>query len=230
MVLSTPSKTFSIIGVENPRLSILIATIGRRNDKLIELLNALVPQTEKWEIEVVAYWNCGELKIGPIRQALLEEAQGEYVCFIDDDDKVPAYYCDKIMYALGKDYVGFEVELFNNNNKMPRVFHSIKYGIWHQDDQGYYRGVTHLNPLRRELALLGNFGPTGIGEDETWARTVTPHVRTENYVNLIMYYYLHDSSETMFGGDDRKPQKYKRPEFEHPKFRWHPNSKKEGEM
>ena len=211
------------------RLSILIATIGRRDKQFLKLMERLTPQIERNNVEVIAYWNNGERTIGEIRQALLEEATGEYVCFIDDDDMVPDWYCDEIFYALGKDYVGFQVELFESDTKMKPVYHSIRYGVWHDDETGYYRGVTHLNPIRRELALKGTFAG-GIGEDEMWSRAVTPYVRTENYIDKIMYYYHHSFTDTTFGGVPKKSRVHGRPTFEHPQFRWHQLSKEIGEM
>lgn len=211
-----------------PQLSILIATIGRRSEKFLELVGKLLEQEKDFPIEIVAYWNNGELSIGEIRQRLLESAKGEYVCFIDDDDKVPDYYLAVLLGNLGKDYVGFEVELFNKGRRMPRVFHSIRYTNWHQDDDGYYRGVTHLNPIRRELALLGDFGLEGSGEDQSWSIAVTPHVKTENYIELVMYRYMHDSEESSFGPTKHPPGQYTRPALKHPKFRYHPNSKLKG--
>lgn len=217
-----------------PRLSILIATIGRRNESLMKLLAQLMPQTEGKDIEVIAYWNNGEDSIGHIRDDLLKEAQGEYVCFVDDDDRVPDYYCSEILKALGKDYVGFEVQLFEMElsveRLMPRVFHSIRYGVWHQDDNGYYRGITHLNPIRRELAIQGEFGKQGLGEDESWARTMMPLVKTENYIDKIMYYYHHDHDETTFGGTYHGWKEYSRPDYGHTNFKWHSKSKERGSM
>lgn len=210
------------------KLSILIATLGWRSESFNKLISTLLPQLEGKEIEIVAFWNNGEYSIGDIRQALLEDAKGEYICFVDDDDMVPDWYCDEIISHLGKDYVGFEVELFNEDKKMPRVYHSIRYGVWHNDETGYYRGVTHLNPIKRQLALLGSFGSQGIGEDESWSRTVTPHVRTENYIDKVMYYYYHSNENTAFGGVARNPVLHTRGEINHPQFRYHPLSKLEG--
>lgn len=212
------------------RLSILVATVGRRNDKFVALMRHLMPLTKGLPIEVVAFWNNGERPIGHVRQALLEESRGEYVCFIDDDDWVPDWYCTEIMNALGRDYVGFELALFEKDKKMPRVFHDIKYGLWHEDDKGYYRGVTHLNPIKRNLALLGKFGEQGSGEDESWARVVAPHVKSQVYIDKVMYHYRHDSDETMFGGKTRPEQKYYQPDFTHPHFRYHQKSKLDGRM
>lgn len=213
-----------------PKLSILICTIGPRKESFLRLMDELMPQVSFNDVEVIAYWNNGEKSIGEIRQELLEEAKGEYVCFIDDDDRIPDYYCVEILHNLGEDYVGFEVQLFEKDKLMPRVFHSIRYGVWHQDDQGYYRGITHLNPIKRELAIQGQFGLQGIGEDESWARTMMSLVRTEKYIDKIMYYYHHDADTTTFGGKKLPEQIYHRPDFSHPQFRWHPKSRKRGVM
>lgn len=211
-----------------PKLSILICTIGRRNDQFLKLIDSLRFQIGRKPIEIVGYWNSGEKSIGEFRQALLEEARGKYICFVDDDDTVPLYYCKEILKALGKDYVGFEVDLFEDGMRMPKVVHSLKYGTWHQDDQGYYRGITHLNPVKRELALQGSFSTQGIGEDAAWAGTLRDIVLTENYIDKVMYNYHHSREFTTFGGTHQPPKQYKRPVVEYAKFRWHPNSNTKG--
>lgn len=210
------------------KLSILIATLGRRQDKFNALVESLRPQIENQPVEIIAFWNNGEEPIGYYRDQLLKEAKGEYVCFVDDDDRVPKWYVEEILNNTGADYIGFQVELFNDGELMPPVFHSIKYGVWHQDEDGYYRGVTHLNPIRRSLALKSKF-TGGKGEDENWAIHVTPFVRTEKYINRIMYYYHHDKSDTFFDGDIPKPQTRHRPNIEFTNFKYHPKSKKAGQ-
>lgn len=206
------------------KLSILIASLGRRHKQLQELLDGLMPQVDKFKgnIEVIVYRNNGKQSIGEYRQALLEEAKGRYVCFVDDDDKVPDYYCEEIMNALGKDYVGFKVLLTNNEIERPPVYHSIRYSGWYQDARGYYRGVTHLNPIKRSIALKGDFRNTnGSGEDEIWAVQVRPFVKTENYIDKFMYYYRHNTEDTHFGGVAPKwGLDYPQPIIKSKNFRW----------
>ena len=214
--------------METPKLSILIATQGRRNLKFTNLIREVMRQVRVYrgKIEVIAYWNNGELPIGTIRQQLIEEAKGEYVCFIDDDDEIPDYYCKEILAALGKDYVGFHVKLFNNGVEQRPVFHSLRYQVWTEDDDGFYRGVTHLNPLKREIALQGDFTAQGAGEDAIWAKSIIHLVKTENYITKIMYYYHHNKNDTSFGGDwTYRKTGYRRPIMNHVYFRWHPDSK-----
>lgn len=208
------------------KLSILIATLGARHKKLKELLAVLMPQVDAYngEIEVVAYWNNGELPIGEIRQALLEDAKGEYICFVDDDDMVPEYYCKEIMDNLSEDYVGFKVVLTSEGNKKPPVYHSLRYATWDQDEMGYYRNVTHLNPVRRSLAMQVAFSG-GMGEDGAWAALMKPLVKTERFIDRDMYFYNHYLGETSFGGRrfDLWPQI--REPVDSKNFRYHKNSK-----
>lgn len=211
-----------------PKLSILIATLGHRYNLLQSLLDSLLPQVDKTggQIEVIIYRNNGELAIGQYRQALLEEAKGEYVCFVDDDDGLPDFYCEKILQNLGEDYVGFKVKLSNDGIQRNPVYHSIKYDRWSQDDTGYYRGVTHLNPIRRELALKGRFHANGSGEDENWAKEVQPFVKTENFINEFMYYYYHSSKDSYFSSRQSIHKIFVPPLSAKSKyFRYHPLSK-----
>lgn len=210
------------------KLSILIATQGRRNPKFRLLVKELLHQAKAFRgmIEVVAYWNNGELPIGEIRRALLEEAKGDYVCFVDDDDAVPHYYCQEIIRALGRDYVGFKVKLFNEGVEKPPVYHDLQYQVWTEDDNGYYRGVTHLNPIKREIALQGNFSLDGAGEDANWAKSVVGLVSSQKFINKFMYFYHHDKEDSSFGGSPYyRPSGYRRPAISYKYFRYHPNSK-----
>lgn len=210
------------------KLSILIATQGRRNQSFKRLVKELNYQVQEFrnQIEIVAYWNNGELPIGDIRQALLEEAQGEYVCFVDDDDFVPPYYVREIMKALGKDYVGFRVQLFNNGVEQRPVFHDLQYQVWLDDDNGFYRGVTHLNPIKREIALQGDFSREGAGEDVAWAKSVIHLVKDQEYIDKVMYYYYHSARDTSFGGDwVYRASGYRRPKVNYKSFHYHPLSK-----
>lgn len=210
-----------------PKLSILIATQGRRNEKFVCLLDELKRQiSRKKSIEVIAYWNNGELPIGEIRNALLEEARGEYICYIDDDDWIPEYYIQEILDNMGEDYIGFKVKLYNEGDEQKPVYHDLQYQVWTEDDEGFYRGVTHLNPIKRELALQGEFHNRGSNEDEQWAKSVVDSVKTQKYIDKVMYFYMHDRRDSSFGGDLIYSKKnFQRPKVKYKFFKWHPKSK-----
>lgn len=213
-----------------PRLSILIPTVGERDERFRQLVADLEPQVRahNGQIEVLVYWNNFEKPIAAIRQALVEGARGEYTCFVDDDDKVPPYYCDRIIKAIqsGPDYVGWRMQLWIDGQKMKPTFHSMRYDRWFDDAHGYYRNTSHLNPIKRSIALqvpfTGHDGP----EDVSWARRVAPLVKSEQYIEEPMYFYYYNTQDSIWRGGKMPNRKYSRPALGEC-FRYHPDCKTE---
>ena len=205
--------------------SLLIATHVARHRPFELWLRSLGPQVLPG-MEVVVYWNRGGLNIGTYRQALLDESRGEYVSFADDDDRLPPYFCSEVMAALASkpDYVGFELKFTDRSRptqRTGRAFHSLENNGWSTEPRGYLRDITHLNPIRREIAMKGTF--EGIrGEDRQWAEQIRPYVKTQVYVDRVMYFYDYNRRKSQRGGEyvesPHKPPKL--PEG----FRYHPAS------
>ena len=210
------------------KLSIMIATVGERNERFIRLLDALLPQTTN-DVEVIAYWDNFEKSLGDKRQDILESAKGEYVCNVDDDDMVPEYYCEEILKAIKTkpDYVGWNMKYYEDGVLDRPVIHSLRFDKWWQDEQGYYRNVSHLNPIKRKIALKVPFSiPRGQAEDVPWVSRVAPHVKTEVFIEKPMYYYYHKHADTVWViGYTPQVGKYTRPIINNKHFRYHPNSK-----
>lgn len=123
------------------------------------------------------------------------EATADYINFVDDDDLVAPDYVSSIYPLLGEvDYVGFQLQLYNGgpeqNLKQKPTYHSLRYKLWHDDDNGYYRDISHLNPIKRELAVQAVMEGGG-GEDARWADSMRTLgiVKTEHYVDRVMYHY-----------------------------------------
>lgn len=204
--------------------------MGQREERFLGLLKELMPQVNKYEgrIHVLAYWNNGEKPLGEIRQALVSEATGDYISFIDDDDTVPEYYCDEIFKRLGKvDYIGWQMQAWHNGEKLKPTFHSLRYSTWSEDNRGFYRGISHLNPIKRELALQASFlVPNGIAEDQPWTERVKALVHTEEYIDKVMYNYIHTSGDSIWRGDLKPILNFKRPAVRYKYFSYHPDSPK----
>lgn len=209
-----------------PSWSILIATHVARHRTFDLLVRNLASQVAPHDIEVVVYWNRGGLNIGAYRQALLEESAGEYVSFVDDDDRLPSYFCAEIMGAIESrpDYVGFELKLTDRTKPVQRTgraIHSLEYAGWSTGSGVYQRDITHLNPVRRELAVKGRFDGVS-GEDRRWSEQIRPYVHSQVYVDQVMYFYDFNRRKSQRGGEHTEsPHKPPRlPE----KFRYHPDS------
>jgi len=213
-----------------PKWSILIATVGQRNERFVKLKSILLNQVKdfKGDVEVVAYWNNGEHPLGEIRQALVENARGEYVSFIDDDDMVPNYYCEEVYKHLnGQDYVGWQMQVWHNGDKLKPTFHSLRYDRWYEDGDGFYRNISHLNPIKRDIAIQASFIVSkDVAEDQPWTERVKHLVHTEEYIDKVMYFYRHSTQDSVWHGDLKPILNFKRPVVRNKYFRYHPDSPK----
>lgn len=217
--------------------TLCIATVPQRADKLRRLMALLLPQVEGLPIEILIYYNNFEHTIGYFRQKMMEEARGEYISSIDDDDIIPINFVDEIFPLLdGTAYIGFNVELRDPARSKellkPRpVYHSLKYGEWLEDDDGYYRGVTHLNPILTHLAREASFPEVENGEDYAWTVGVHNYMKstgkeyTEHYINKVMYIYDHWGHEPM---KEMVIKRITKPRYKSKNVRYHPESTKNG--
>jgi hypothetical protein len=211
--------------------TILIPTIGQREHLLLRLLDVLLPQLEPYagEVRVLAWRNNGSPALGEIRDALVRDAGSEYVSFIDDDDLVPEYYVAEVVHALrGRPHhVGFQLEYTTDDGNPEVVDHSLRHGRWHSGKDGtLLRDFTHIDPIRRDIAMRGTFvvRRPGRAEDRFWVKQVRQFLASEAYVPRIMYHYLWRSDTSVWQNPAGITPKAGRPAVASPHFSWHPRS------
>lgn len=185
-----------------PVWSILVATLGQRRSRFKRLVDILAPQLESANgaVELVAYWNVGEVPLAEIRQTLVDEARGTYISFIDDDDTVPYYFVDEVLRAIESyshsidgypDYVGWQMQTYVDGEPLKPTYHSLHYDHWWDDESGYYRDISHLNPILKRCVLTAgaDFRRTQPPEDVAWTDQLRGHLTAEAYVDRVMYHY-----------------------------------------
>ena len=202
--------------------SILIPTLGYRRGRFTALVNDVLLPQMTGGAEIVGLHNNGEMSIGQYRDALLHDAKGEYVSFVDDDDLVAPRYAELILGALASrpDVVAFEVDYVRADEPPfhARSLNSIFYEP-HDDTVGglFYRDLTHVQPVRADLARKGSFA-VGWPEDNAWRTAVLPHLRTEVNLGQVLYYYRDDPKDSTRGRTPVVPGP--RAEISSPFFRW----------
>lgn len=132
--------------------------------------------------------------VGTKRNQLLKQATGEWVVFIDSDDRIAGDYVRLIMRALktNPDAVGIS-GIITTNGKNAHQWHiSIDNKRWYKEGRTYYRTPNHISPIRRTLALKAKFPDIGFGEDYEFSMRVLPLIKTETKVKGNIYSYLYD--------------------------------------
>lgn len=136
-----------------------------------------------------------EKSIGQKRNELVEWSTGEYVVFIDDDDRIHQNYVQHVLDALsyypGVDCVGIKGQYFENGRYRRNFMHSIECNEYTQDRYFYYRPPNHINPIRREIAIDYKFPEINMGEDTDFAMRMSRDgaLRSEVFVDHFLYEY-----------------------------------------
>lgn len=190
-------------------LSILIPTVNDRFHFLKRLLKIIDAQIDRTRIQVCIEADQGErnggMTIGEKRNRLMMQSVGEYQAFIDDDDRVSEHYFDQILsaidrgkqrYAQGVDVIGIEWELTKDNQDIPsRAIHSIRYPEIKYRGGVLYRPPSHLNPVKRSLALQVPFPHVSWQEDFDYAKRLFPLLKSEEMTKEPIYFYDYRSKK-----------------------------------
>jgi glycosyltransferase involved in cell wall biosynthesis len=179
------------------KLSVLIATTVDRREMFGKLMEEFATQATD-EVQILFEEDDKKMSIGRKRQLLLERAEGDYIVYFDSDDFPYPNYLSEILTALdsGPDCVGFLIHM-TTNGKHPQVCcHSLRFKAWakHVHGYDYVRGVTHFNPVRRELALKIGFPDLRFGEDKIYSDRITRICRKEVFINKKLFHYRYTNA------------------------------------
>jgi hypothetical protein len=170
----------------------MILTQTSRAKFLRRLLDVLDPQVAKFpDVHVDVRMFDRTLSLGENREVMRQDSMGDYIGFCDDDDLVPEDYVETILPLLdGVDYIGHRIQFYLNGALDRPIFHSLQYHGWTTVDGIHYRDISHVHPMRRELALLEPM-EGGVAEDFRWAARMRARdvVKTEHYIDRAMYFY-----------------------------------------
>ena len=178
------------------KLSILIPTLTTRAEYLTNLIAILQPQLND-DVELVINSDDGTKSIGEKRNELLMRAQGDYICFVDDDDEVSNKYVENILEALkSKPDCCSLTGVITWDDERPELFcHSIKYKEYKTNTNNepivYERYPNHLNAIKRSIAVKYSFMPIDYGEDTEWATQVFKggELKVEEEIKEVLYHY-----------------------------------------
>ena len=223
-----------------PTWTILVPTLGQRRNLLQRMLAGLMPQVEAatGRVDVLAYWNNGEVSLADTKQALLNAAAGDYISFVDDDDTVADDYVPSILDALQcrPDYVGLKMQVYESGRPFVLSHHSLSHGGWMNEGAEYYRrDITCANPMRTDIARTARFDVVdrGQAEDVPWVSQLRAGglLRSEVFIDRVLYHYWWVPSQSAWISPERKIRRHDsqgrpwRPlVVDSPHFTWHPAS------
>lgn len=181
-------------------LSILICTIDGREHFYERLQNELIRQIKTYNLlGQVQILNSkdrrGEHTIGYKRNLLLQNCEGEYFMFIDDDDMICNDALPSIINMIksnNPDVVSLD-GIITTDGQNPRAFvHSLKYTEWFEKDGVYCRPPNHLNPMKTAIGKNFRFPEINHGEDREWSMAICKAGVLKKEVSIGKPYYFYD--------------------------------------
>lgn len=201
------AKNFDL---KRPKLSILICTVLQRRDTFKALVDSLHAQIfnlpNPWDVEVLYISDNGEMSVGAKRNQLLDWARGEYICYVDDDDRIWGDYIAKILKALETkpECVGINtITTFDGVGPQMREYYPEHLSIGNVIQDGIVKSPPyHLNPIRADIAKSARFPNKNLQEDCAYAEQVRSKIKSGITIKDPIYHYDFSTTGTLTQGNN----------------------------
>lgn len=186
-------------------LSILICSVHTRYDtflpkiekQLFDQYNAL-SDDDKERVEIIVLTDNKKMMLGHKRNVMVEMAQGKYVSFVDDDDRISDDYISSLLEATlsDADSIVFGAEVTLNGGSPKICYYSKEVKVDYNSNDAYFRIPNHICCIKRSISLKSSFPNVLYGEDAGYSKVLLPHLKTEHIISKTLYYYDYNSETT----------------------------------
>jgi GT2 family glycosyltransferase len=159
---------------------------------------AQLPEDYQSRVEIVMLTDNKKMMLGHKRNVMVGLAQGRYVQFVDDDDRIEPDMIRTVLDATDadRDVITF-LALVSLNGQTPKTCrYSLRYTEDRNTDTGYERMPNHICAVKRDLATRVSFPHLPYGEDSGYAKLLRPLLRTETYIDRVLYHYDYNLATT----------------------------------
>lgn len=166
-------------------------TFGRAiQDQIWEQYAQLAPGFQN-SIEIIMLTDNKQMMLGQKRNTMVDMAQGKYVVFVDDDDRIEPDYLVSLVDAIHSDadVITFLVSVSLNGDKPKICRYSKDFPRDRNTPTEYQRIPNHICCIKKEIALKSSFPNLAHGEDSAYSKLLLPHLHTEHHIPRVLYHY-----------------------------------------
>jgi glycosyltransferase involved in cell wall biosynthesis len=187
------------------KLSILVCSVHtRRNTFLPKILDQLYNQFESLspedqnEVEILVLIDNKKIMLGTKRNYMVDIACGEYVVFVDDDDRVSGDYIKILLDAANKDKdcITFMAEVSINGETPKHCIYSAAFSEDRNFDNFYHRIPNHICAIKRSICKQVHYPAIPYGEDSGFSKSVKELLNSETFIDRVLYFYDYNSDTT----------------------------------
>jgi len=152
---------------------------------------AALPAEDQARIEILMLTDNKSMMLGFKRNTMVDMAQGRYVQFVDDDDRIAPDMFRRVLDATASnaDVITFLAAVSLNGNSPKTCHYSLDYVEDRNTENGYQRVPNHICAIRRDLARQVSYPHVAYGEDSGYSRLLRPLLRTEHHIDRVLYFY-----------------------------------------
>jgi GT2 family glycosyltransferase len=196
--VSVQSGSRISLSVLIPSVNSRWATFGRKIQEQIFSQYDALPQADRDRVEILMLTDTKSIQLGDKRNEMVRLAQGEYVVFADDDDRLDPDYLASLLKATESDadVITFQVMVSLDGNTPRLCRYSLQYAQDVNTATEYHRLPNHICAVKRRIALRTPFPAKLCGEDRDYAIDLRPLLKTEHAINRVLYHYDYSRSTT----------------------------------
>lgn len=152
---------------------------------------AALPAEYQDRIEILMLTDNKKQMLGYKRNTMVDMAQGRFVQFVDDDDRIDPDMFRLVLDATAgnPDVVTFLAAVSLNGNRPKTCHYSLDYVEDRNTQHGYERIPNHICAIRRDLARQVSYPHVAYGEDSGYSRLLRPLLKTEHHIDKVLYMY-----------------------------------------
>ena len=160
-------------------------------------MNQLISQTkDRQDVELLALFDNKKRSLGDKRNDLLNLARGDYLVFIDDDDRISDSYVDDIINTLNAnpetDCVVFDCicSVDGGTPKLCKYGTEFEYGDILLNNVIEWRGKpAHTMVYKSSIAKRHMFPSINNGEDVDWVIRACKDITIQTRIDKVLYWY-----------------------------------------
>lgn len=188
------------------KLSILIPSVSeRRNSFLPKSLDMLygqlesLPAEDQKQVEIIYLIDNKTMMLGDKRNLMVDIAKGEYISFVDCDDRISPDYISSLLDGIksGADAIVFLAEVSLNGNQAKICRYSKDYPNDYNTETEYHRLPNHIPCIKKSVSKRVSFPSLKRAEDAGYAKLLKQHIRTEHKIEKVLYYYDYNDLTTV---------------------------------
>jgi len=188
------------------KLSILVPSVSERRKTFLPVsLEMLYGQLESLEeskrsqVEVIYLVDNKTIMLGDKRNLMIDIAKGEYIVFVDCDDRIEPDYIITLLEAIesGCDSIVFQASVSLNGNPPKICYYSKDCNKDYNTADSYYRIPNHICCIKKEVSKKVSFPSLKNAEDSGYAKLLKQYLKTEYKINRVLYHYDYNDLTTV---------------------------------